>query len=99
MNYNFVNRPAVKSDILNAVDYYKAISPKLARQFLLRIREAKLYIDLTPIGFQIKYREVRTLMLKQFPFHIHYLVDEVNKQIIILAIIHAYKNPTDYSNR
>jgi plasmid stabilization system protein ParE len=99
VNYNFVNRPAVKNDILNAVDYYKTISPKLAKQFLLRIREAKLYIDSTPLGFQIKYREVRTLMLKQFPFHIHYLVAEANKQIIILAIIHAYKNPTDYSNR
>jgi hypothetical protein len=49
VNYNFVNRPAVKNDILNAVDYYKTISPKLAKQFLLRIREAKLYIDSTPL--------------------------------------------------
>ena len=99
MNYEFVNRPGVRSDVINAVNYYKDISPKLARQFLFRIREAKIHIGRTPLGFQIKYKNVRTLMLKQFPFHIHYLIDPDKKNIIILAIIHAYKNPKDYSSR
>jgi len=99
MSYSFVNRPTVKDDITKAVNYYKDINPKLTKQFLFRIREAKTQIALTPVGFQIKYKNVRTLLLKQFPFHIHYLIDDSAKQIIILAIIHAYKNPKDYSNR
>lgn len=66
---------------------------------MFRIREAKAYIARSPIGLQIKYNQVRTLLLKQFPYHIHYLIDEPKKVIVILAIIHAYKNPTDYSNR
>ena len=99
MSYSFVNRPAVKDDITAAVDYYKELSPELARQFLKRIREAREYIAKYPTGFQIKYQNVRTLLLKQFPYHIHYLVDEESQQIIILAVIHAYKNPEDYSVR
>lgn len=99
MSYSFVNRLAVKFDIINATDYYKKINPELAKQFLLRIREAKAYISRSPLGFQIKYNGVRTLLLKQFPYHIHYLIDDSKKQIIILAIIHAYKNVKDYSNR
>lgn len=99
MSYSFVNRPAVRADIINATDYYKNINPELAKQFLFRIREAKAYIARSPIGFQIKYNNVRTLLLKQFPYHIHYLIDDTKQQIIILAIIHAYKNPIDYSNR
>lgn len=99
MSYSFVNRPSVKADITNAVDYYKSINPQLATQFLFRIREAKSYIALMPLGFQVKYKEVRTLVLKQFPYHIHYLIDDTKQQIIILAIIHAYKNPQDYSGR
>ena len=98
-SYSFVNRPAVKKDITNAIEYYTTISPKLAKEFLFRIREAKNYINSSPLGFQIKYKEVRTLLLKQFPYHIHYLIDNSKKQIIILAIIHAYKNPVDYSKR
>ncbi len=99
MNYKIVNRPAVRADVENAVDYYKNIDMKLAQQFLFRIREARKYLADSPFSFQTKYRNVRTLLLKQFPYHIHYLVDSDNKLIIILAIIHSYKNPVDYSNR
>ena len=99
MSYTFVNRPDVRADIINAVGYYKGVSPKLAKQFLFRIREAKVYIKRSPLAFEIKYRDVRTLHLKQFPFHIHYIIDDNKQQIIILAITHAYRNPTDYSLR
>lgn len=97
MSYSFVNRPSGRLDIINATDYYKNINPELAKQFLFRIREAKAYIARSPLGFQIKYNQVRTLLLKQFPYHIHFLVDDTKKQIIILSVIHAYKNPADYS--
>ena len=33
MTYSFVARPNVKDDILEAVDYYKKISPELAQLF------------------------------------------------------------------
>lgn len=99
MNYSFVNRPAVKDDIEAAVNYYKKISPKLARQFIFRLREAREYIGTYPLGFEIKYKNVRTLLLKQFPYHIHYLVNEKQQEIIILAVIHSYKNPQDFSLR
>jgi plasmid stabilization system protein ParE len=99
MSYKFVNRPDVVADITNAIDYYKKINPQLAKQFLFRIREAKSYIAVSPESFQLKYLEVRTLLLKQFPYYIHYLVDEKQNQIVILAIIHAYKKPENYTTR
>lgn len=99
MNYSLVSRPAVQVDIIDIVDYYKKINPELAKQFLFRLREASVYISRSPMSFQIRYKGVRTLLLKQFPFHVHYLIDDKQKQIVILAIIHAYRNPTDYSSR
>jgi hypothetical protein len=99
MIYKIVNRPLVTSDILNAVDFYKEINPKLANQFLLRIKEATVYIEKSPSSFQIKYNQVRTLLLKQFPYQIHYLIDEDRKVVVILAIIHSYNNPRDFTKR
>ncbi len=99
MSYVFVNRPSVKEDISEAVKYYNNISPKLAVQFLFQVREAKAYIAKTPLGFQTKYNVVRTLLLRQFPYHIHYFIDEEKKVIVILAVIHSYRNPKDYSLR
>ena len=99
MSYSFVNRPHVKIDIINATTYYKKINPQLAKDFIYRLRESKEYVARSPFGFQQKYDQARTLLLKQFPYHIHYLIDEKNKLIIILAIIHAYKKPSDYLGR
>jgi plasmid stabilization system protein ParE len=56
MKYSFVNRPSVKDDILEAVDYYKQISPELAHLFIKRITEAKDSIALSPEGFQVRYK-------------------------------------------
>ena len=64
MSYTFVNRPAVSIDIINATNYYKNINPELAKQFLLRLREAKAYIALSPVGFQVKYKDVRTVLYR-----------------------------------
>ena len=75
----------------------KKSQKKLATDFLYRLREANKHIILNPLGFQLKFKNVRTLMLKQFPYQIHYLIDDTLNQIIILAVIHAYKNPNDYS--
>ena len=99
MTYTLVHKIQVTHDIQQIVNYYKEISPKLATDFLYRLREANKHIILNPLGFQLKYKNVRTLMLKQFPYQIHYLIDDTLKQIIILAIIHAYKNPSDYTIR
>ncbi len=99
MSYSFVNKPAVTFDIEDIVDFYKSIKPELAIAFLDRVEEAKKYIADYPVAFQIKYKNVRTVLLKQFPYHIHYIVDDAKKQIVVLAVIHAYKNPKDYSIR
>lgn len=99
MSYHFVNRPVVTSDIEEIVDYYKIISTDLANRFLDRLEEAKRYITNNPEAFQIKYKNVRTILLKQFPYHIHYIVDNSKKQINVLAIIHAYRNPRDFTSR
>jgi hypothetical protein len=64
MNYSFLIRPVAEKDILDAVDYYKKVNPELAKQFLFRLEEARVYIARSPKIFQVKYKEVRTLLLK-----------------------------------
>jgi hypothetical protein len=39
------------------------------------------------------------VLLEQFPYQIHYFIDDDSKQIIVLAVIHAYRNPRDYSKK
>jgi len=94
----FVYRPSIKFDLLDAVDYYKSINPNLARQFLLRVKQAKNAIAQNPLHYSLKYKNVRTILLKQFPYHIHFAIIDENL-IVVYAIICAFKKPTDFSNR
>ena len=87
MNFIFENRPRVYDDIIEAVDYFFNINPKLAEDFLDRIEEAKIKILNSPKGFEIKHPNVRTVLLQQFDYHIYYIISE--NKIIILAILHA----------
>lgn len=99
MKYSVVFQPLVSFDIEDAIGFYKNINHNLAKQYLSRLREAQIYLAKNPHSFQLKYKEVRTLFLKQFPYQIHYIINEIQKQVVIIAIVHAYKNPTDYSLR
>ncbi len=48
-----------------ATAYYKVISPILAKDFLLRIREAKKYITINLEGDDIMYNDIRIHNLYQ----------------------------------
>lgn len=91
MNYIIENRNRVYDDILEAVEHYYPINPELAEEFLIRLEEAKIHILNSPKGFEVKRETIRTLFLKQFPYHIYYILD--GYKIIILAILHAQSGP------
>jgi len=94
-----VYRPFVRTDLIEAVSYYKAINPNLAKQFLARIKEALAAIEKNPLHFSVKYAgKVSTILLKQFPYYIHFYINGADT-IVIYAIIHAKKKPADYISR
>jgi plasmid stabilization system protein ParE len=100
MKYEFFYEDTIDKDIDEVLDYYASLdNNKLVVDFLDRLEQAKQLILATPKGFQIKHKNVRTLLLKQFPYHIHYIIDDTKKQIIVLAITQANKKPKDYTKR
>lgn len=87
MSYEFLYEERVDHDIDEALDYYASKNIELVRDFLERIEEAKQTILNAPEGFEVKHKNIRTLLLKRFPYHIYYIIEGYN--IIILAILHA----------
>ncbi|WP_312768829.1 type II toxin-antitoxin system RelE/ParE family toxin [Epilithonimonas sp.] len=81
-------------DIEEILEYYSRINQKLPTKFLERIEEAKSRIVNSELGFEIKYKTVRTVLLKQFPYHLHYVLKDDN--IIIIAVLHSRINPKTY---
>ena len=97
MNYKIVIRPFVIQDVSDAVKYYKQISPQLAKKFLERVKEARDFIAENPFADDIMYKNIRVRLIKKFPYQIHYLIDEHQKRIIVLAIVFAKRKNLDFS--
>jgi len=75
-----------KQDIRKGKEYYRKISSRLAKQFLERIKEAKLFISENPNADDVMYREIRMHLIKQFPYHLHYFLDEERNIIVVIAV-------------
>lgn len=96
MIYKIVNLSGVDDDIQIALSYYFSISRTLASNFLFRLEEANIYLTHYPESIQVRYNNVRTLLLKQFPYHVHFVINESKKEVVILAILHAFVDPAKY---
>ena len=81
----------------SVTDYSETLG--LAGAFISRIREGKNYISQNPLGDDIMYKEIRMHFIKQFPYHIHYYIDQNKKQIVIIAIEFSKREDLDFSNR
>ncbi len=96
---NVLTNSIAELDFMDALAYYKKISDKLAFQFIDQVEATKQLIGKNPLHIPIKYDNIRIVLLKQFPYHIHFFIDNNRKLIIIIAIIYASKDFVDFSKR
>ena len=72
MNYKIVIVDEAKIDFKESLFWYKKINPKLAKRFHLSFKESLAIIKKNPFHFQIRYDDVRIIMLTTFPYLIHF---------------------------
>lgn len=90
MSYKIIIVDEAKIDFKESINWYKDINPKLAHRFILSFKESLVVIKNDPFHFQIRYDDVRIIMLTSFPFLIHFTVTE--NVIIIKAVFHSSRD-------
>jgi hypothetical protein len=68
----------------------KNINPKLSKRFQLSFIESLVIIKKNPFHFQIRYDDVRIIMLTTFPYLIHFSI--IGNTIVIKAIYHSSRD-------
>ena len=100
MTYEVVNREFVEEDLFDAASFYEEISAELSDRFLDQFHIARNFISEFPYANDVMYGEnIRLHFLKTFPYHIHYIINEEKKEVVILAVIFAKKGNLDFSER
>jgi plasmid stabilization system protein ParE len=93
MKYRSFIMPAAKEDLWEGAKWYNKVRPGLGKELVARIRERLFELSTNPFTCQIKYSEVHTALIEQFPYMIHYYVDQQNKTIVVIAILHTSRDP------
>ena len=69
-------------EIEKVVAYYTEISKTLGQHLEKELRNSFLKISKNPEGFQFRYKTIRIIWLKKFPYGIYYLFDSDEVYIV-----------------
>jgi toxin ParE1/3/4 len=95
--YKLSIRNEAEADIAEAYQYYEDCRPSLGSAFMICIDEAISRIERSPNEYRVIGRDIRRALVKRFTYGVFYTLYE--KEIIVLAVAHARRNPAHWQSR
>ena len=80
-------------DIQETTDWYNEQSPGLGSLFQKQVKLQINKLKNNPLSYSIRYADVRCMLVKKFPFLVHFIVDDSNSFMEVFAVIHTSRNP------
>lgn len=90
-------RKEAEDDMAEAYEYYESCRENLGSDFLLCIEESFARIAKNPNQYKPIYKDVHRALVRRFPYGVYYVV--IEKQISIIGVVHARKNPKHWQER
>ena len=84
-------KPGAELDIIEAVEWYEEGKVGLSLDFLEQPDKELERISKNPEHFQKRYRDIKIVFTKRFPYGIHYTVE--NDTLYVHAVMHMKKSP------
>ena len=96
MAYKIIVNPSARLDIIEAIEWYNEHQSNLGFRFYISTQTTLNNIMRNPSGFAIRYKTIRTAIIKKFPYMIHYIADQQTETISVLAVLCMYRNPESW---
>lgn len=93
MPYKLTYFDEARLDVKEAKAWYKKQKKGLEKHFASAIKSAIQQLAKMPTSNAVRYNNVRIAYPKTFPYAIHYYIDDAAGYIVIVAIVHAARNP------
>ncbi len=86
-------------DIATAKEWYESQQVGLGNRFVLGFDAAIQLLKTNPHIYQKAYEEYRRVLIKKFPYAIFYAIDEIEKEVEIIAVFHTNQNPENLETK
>jgi mRNA-degrading endonuclease RelE of RelBE toxin-antitoxin system len=92
MAYKIIVSPRTQKEIENAIDYYSLYNSTIPAKFIALIEEAYATLE-TYLFFRVRYKNIRALKIKDFPYSLYFSVNENENYVKVLSCFHHKLNP------
>lgn len=91
--------PEALQDIQDATDWYNEQLKGLGSLFQKQVKAHINSLKKSPGAYAVRYEDVRCMLVRRFPFLVHYTVNESKRAVEVLAVLHTSRNPRIWSER
>jgi plasmid stabilization system protein ParE len=98
MSYNLVILDQAQEEINQAYEYYLEISFSVMKSFDDQLEKAYQSLETNPF-FQFRYKRLRALPFKSFPYMIFFDINEEEKVVYIYSVFNTNQSPEKYPER
>lgn len=97
MAYKLIIKSEAENDLNKAIEWYKEQNEKLPSQLLHEIEDGFNKIQNNPEHYQKRYKEIRIIFTKKFPYGIYYTLEK--NTIFVHAVLHNKQHPQNVNIR
>jgi toxin ParE1/3/4 len=91
--YKLFFSPLALTDIRDARVWYEQQQKGLGTKFIADVKQTFISIKSNPQFASIKFDNIRSAACKNFPYAVHYEIDEQEKIVRIISIFHFSRRP------
>jgi len=97
MNLPVIFRPQARREFDDAADWYEQRRTGLGARFVAAVQQVLDEVSANPQRYSEVFGDVREGIVQGFPYCVYYR--EENGQIIVLAVVHATRDPSVWQSR
>lgn len=91
--YKVKIEPEALADIREITDWYNGQQKGLGGRFQKTIISHINSLNKDPQVYAVRYREIRCMVIKNFPYMAHFYINDENNTVEVLAVISTSRNP------
>lgn len=91
--YKVKIEPEALADIQEITDWYNEAEAGLGKRFQKATIKHINSLSKDPHIYAIRYKEIRCVIIKKFPYSVHFYINNENSTVEVLAAIHNGRNP------